>query len=308
MIMALTPAQKQDLFNAAHSLTRQRYSELEFKGEDMAAEKRNIRRHQIELIKKYTLSVACLVFFFIGAPLGAIIRKGGLGTPLVISVLLFLVYYIFDNTGYKMARDGRWNVWFGMWLSSGVLIPLGAYVTWKAMNDSAVFDKDLYVNFFNKLLGRRPARSVKAKEVIINDISRAEAMDRLAELGEACVSLLARYPKPMGYADYWLKGFDMNALREIAGMTEADVDYLTDSRDPLVVNKLTEFPVFAPLWVYAPSRRRWLSWTMMILAPLGVAVWLFGLDAQSKLKADLKRAVAACDMEKELLEKDSNDA
>ena len=70
-------------------------------------EKARFRRHQIELIKKFTLSVACIIFLFIGAPLGAIIRKGGLGTPLVISVLLFLVYYIIDNTGYKLARDGR---------------------------------------------------------------------------------------------------------------------------------------------------------------------------------------------------------
>ena len=77
-----------------------------------------IRRHQIELMKKFTLSLACLIFFFIGAPLGAIIRKGGLGVPIVVSVILFIIYYIIDNTGYKLARDGVWEVWQGIWLSS----------------------------------------------------------------------------------------------------------------------------------------------------------------------------------------------
>ena len=101
-----------------------------------------IRRHQIELMKKFTLSLACLIFFFIGAPLGAIIRKGGLGMPIVVSVILFIIYYIIDNMGYKLARDGRWQVWQGIWLSSAVLLPLGIFLTKKAVNDSAVFNPD----------------------------------------------------------------------------------------------------------------------------------------------------------------------
>ncbi len=95
-------------------------------------------RHEIERHRKFTLSFACLVFFFIGAPLGAIIRKGGLGIPVVISVFLFIVYYIVDNTGYKMARDGIWQVWQGIWLSSMVLMPLGVFLTYKAATDSMV--------------------------------------------------------------------------------------------------------------------------------------------------------------------------
>ncbi len=111
------------------SLSRQQVSEMQFKSLTVHDDKRIMRRHEIELLKKFTLSVACLVFFFIGAPLGAIIRKGGLGTPLVISVLLFLFYYIIDNTGYKMARDGRWIVWCSIWLSTFILAPLCIYVT-----------------------------------------------------------------------------------------------------------------------------------------------------------------------------------
>ncbi len=301
LILSLDGPQQDALFTAARNLSARRSAELQFKAEDMGAEKKTIRRHEIELLKKYTLSVACLVFFFIGAPLGAIIRKGGLGTPLVISVLLFLVYYIFDNTGYKMARDGHWPVWFGMWLSSFVLIPLGAYVTIKAMNDSSVFDKDLYINFLNKLLGRRQARSVRAKEVIINDISIPDAIVRLETLKQRVSDFLRRYTRRQTFAAYWLRGMDMNEIAEIGNMTDEDVEYLMDCRDPFVVNKLTEFPVIAPLWVYAPARRKWLAWTMLILFLISLPVWLFGLDAQSKLKQDMKRVVKACDTELELL-------
>jgi lipopolysaccharide export system permease protein len=96
---------------------KDRQQEYEFKALSMNDDRVSIRRHEIELVKKFTLSVACLIFFFIGAPLGAIIRKGGIGTPLVISVFLFIFYYIIDNTGYKMPRDGHWEVWQGMWIS-----------------------------------------------------------------------------------------------------------------------------------------------------------------------------------------------
>ncbi|MCR5567795.1 MAG: LptF/LptG family permease [Paludibacteraceae bacterium] len=99
---------------------------------------RNARRHDIERHRKVTMSLACLLFFFIGAPLGAIIRKGGLGTPIVISVVIFILYYVVDNSGYKLAREGVWYVWAGIWLSSAVLLPLGAFLTYKAATDSMV--------------------------------------------------------------------------------------------------------------------------------------------------------------------------
>ncbi len=98
-------------------------------------DERRIHRFDIERHRKFTLSFACLVFFFIGAPLGAIIRKGGLGLPVVISVVLFIIYYIIDNTGYKMAREGVWYVWQGIWLSSFILFPLGITLTYLAATD-----------------------------------------------------------------------------------------------------------------------------------------------------------------------------
>lgn len=110
-----------------------------------------VRRHEIERHKKFTLSFACLIFFFIGAPLGAIIRKGGLGAPVVISVIMFIFYYIIDNTGYKMAREGLWPTYEGMWLSSAVLLPIGIYLTYKAATDAVVFNPENIIKLWNNL-------------------------------------------------------------------------------------------------------------------------------------------------------------
>ncbi len=96
-------------------------------------------RHAIEWHRKLTLSFACLIFFFIGAPLGGIIRKGGLGMPVVVSVLIFIIYYIINNTGYKMGRDGRWIVWMGMWTSTAILAPLGAFLSTTPRLQAAVY-------------------------------------------------------------------------------------------------------------------------------------------------------------------------
>lgn len=279
---------------AMQSIRRER-DDFEFKGATMADDHKILRRHEIELLKKYTLSVACLIMFFIGAPLGAIIRKGGIGTPLVISVLLFLVYYIIDNTGYKMARDGRWIVWIGMWLSTAILAPLGIYVTYKAMNDSSVFDKDLYISLLKKIFGTRTSRKVCYKEVIINDISENEAISRLSSLRERASAYVQRHTSAQSYITYWMRGYDTSELKEISSQLEADVAYMADCRNPMAVNKLIDYPVLRILWAYHPARRKWLSRTLATFFPVGIPVWLWGLHSQKVLKQDLRRIVSVSD-------------
>ena len=279
---------------AMQSIRRER-DDFEFKGATMADDRKILRRHEIELLKKYTLSVACLIMFFIGAPLGAIIRKGGIGTPLVISVLLFLVYYIIDNTGYKMARDGRWIVWIVMWLSTAILAPLGIYVTYKAMNDSSVFDKDLYISLLKKIFGTRTSRKVSYKEVIINDISENEAISRLSSLRERASAYVQRHTSAQSYITYWMRGYDTSELKEISSQLEADVAYMADCRNPMAVNKLIDYPVLRILWAYHPARRKWLSRTLATFFPVGIPVWLWGLHSQKVLKQDLRRIVSVSD-------------
>ncbi|MCW3786704.1 LptF/LptG family permease [Plebeiibacterium sediminum] len=111
----------------------------------------HIVRHKIEWHRKFTLSIACLIFFFIGAPLGAIIRKGGLGMPVVISVVFFIIYYIIDTFGYNVSKKEVWPPHFGIWLSSVVLFPIGVFLTYKAATDSAILNSDAYLIFFQKL-------------------------------------------------------------------------------------------------------------------------------------------------------------
>lgn len=289
LIDSLPASRQKEIYANALSINDRRQQQLTFRAQVMADDKKILRRHDIELIKKFTLSVACVIFFFIGAPLGAIIRKGGLGTPLVISVLLFLVYYIIDNTGYKMARDGKIEVWIGMWLSTFILAPLGVYVTWTAMNDSAVFDKERIMMRFRKILGVRTARSVGSKEVIINDIIPSEAIAKLENLKASAALLAARYSKFMTYSGYWLKGISESAVAELSDELENTIEYLTDSRDPLVINKLGDFPVLRRIWIYHPARKVWLGYVMMALFPVGLPIYLAGLQTRRDLLSDCRR-------------------
>jgi lipopolysaccharide export system permease protein len=126
-----------------------------FNNEDFDQREKYIIRHEIEWHRKFTLSIACLVLFFIGAPLGAIIRKGGLGLPVVVSVLFFVIYHVISFTCEKMAREGVMPAYEGMWMSSIVYLPLGVFLTLKATSDSSLFDVDAYLGIFRRLFRRR---------------------------------------------------------------------------------------------------------------------------------------------------------
>lgn len=288
LLQAMPPQKANEILDASRRAALQKGGEYEFKSLNMAEEKKSIRRHEIELVKKFTLSVACLIFFFIGAPLGAIIRKGGIGTPLVISVLLFLVYYIIDNTGYKMARDGRWPVYVGMWISTAVLAPLGIFATYKAMNDSVLFSRDAYMRWIRRIFGLRQKRGSAFKEVIINDVDITLAGQMLASLDARAGRLLRRISGPMGYVRYWLAGVNTDLVKRVALDTDVLVDYLSDSRDARVVQKLQDYPVVTSLWLYRPAPRRWMAWTAIVLFPLGLTVWLLGNVALRRLRSEMK--------------------
>jgi lipopolysaccharide export system permease protein len=147
----LTNEQKKTAYESAiRSVQDHKYS-IDEKMSYIDREQKKINRHQMEIHRKFTLSFACLIFFFIGAPLGAIIRKGGLGMPVVISVLFFIFYYMVDTMGAKFAREGVWQVYQGMWLSSAVLAPIGIFLTYKSSTDSALLNSEAYTIFFEKV-------------------------------------------------------------------------------------------------------------------------------------------------------------
>lgn len=236
-----SPAYAKTYVTQALNDARRQRQEFEYRALMLTEQAKLMRRHDIEMQRKFTLSIAVLVFFFIGAPLGAIIKKGGLGTPLVISVFLFILYYIIDNSGYKMARDGKVDVWIGIWLSTFALLPLGIFFTRKAVDDSAVFNLDAYKNLLNRLRGHRPKRSLAVKELIMNDVENERATEMLASFLGEIQSVKARLAaKPA-----LLRPFCLNAARHLREPLNNLVEYLSNSPDIFVINLLNKYP-FVP--------------------------------------------------------------
>lgn len=281
--------------NQALNRAKRQKQDFEFKGLMLQDDRKTIRRHAIELQKKFTLSFACIIFFFIGAPLGAIIRKGGLGMPLVISVFLFIFYFIIDNTGYKMAREGKMPVWEGMWLSSAVLLPLGIFFTYKAMRDSAVFNKDAYVNFFRRLAGMREKRSMEIKELVMVDVEPTEALTLLYRLRQTDKEFLERNPKRISFLRYWLKGYDTTELRQVSQTLESVVGYLSNTRNKKVMNLLNEYPFIRNLWLYRPASRKWAGYCLMAILPLSLPVYFAGLRHLRILREELEKVASVTD-------------
>lgn len=210
---------------------------------------KQIRLHEIQFWQKITMALACLIFFFVGAPLGAIIRKGGLGFPVVVAVIIFILYYIIDTGAMKVSREGGMPVWIGMWLSTLVMAPLGVFFTVKSNNDSAVFNIDAYINLWKKFLGIRPKRNIVRKEVIINDPDYADMHKTLEQLITTSREYLGTLPRStfFGYMAYIFRYFfskreDMKA-EGIMHITEYVVEVLSNSKDRKVLRLLNGYPV-----------------------------------------------------------------
>lgn len=298
---------RRNIIEAAKNKAERLKQEMQFKGYSLEDNLANMRRHEIELQKKFTLSFACLIFFFIGAPLGAIIRKGGLGVPIVISVFLFIVYYIIDNTGYKLARDGHWIVWEGIWLSSEVLLPLGIFLTYKAVNDSAVFNPDAYRNFFRRLTGLHQVRHIQMKDLVMDDVVQSVAMEKLTQLKLNCERFLSKYPKRQSYLAYWTKGFDKVEIKRLSQEVEDVVAYLENSRKILVINKLMDYPYIRQLLTYQPVPNAKAGIVVAILFPIGLLGYWLGTTHQRNLKRDIRSVVKVSNELMEMLKDEDSD-
>jgi lipopolysaccharide export system permease protein len=151
LLADLDPNAKNQIVNSAVQSARNSKTEVDFLSIDYKDNEEYIRRFDIEWQRKFTLSFACLILFFIGAPLGAIIRKGGFGLPVVMSVLFFVIFHIISMIGEKSSREGILGAFEGMWLSSLVFLPIGLLLTIKATTDSPLFDTDVWMRFIKKI-------------------------------------------------------------------------------------------------------------------------------------------------------------
>jgi lipopolysaccharide export system permease protein len=289
-----TLMQKQKIMSTAVSRAESAASDWSFKGFNISQTENSLRRHMTSWHEKLTLSLACLIFFFIGAPLGGIIRKGGLGMPVVVSVLIFIIYYIINNTGYKMARDGKWIVWMGMWTSTAVLAPLGAFLTYKSNNDSVVLNADAYVNWFKKIAGIRSVRHLFRKEVIIHDPDYVRLPGELQRLSADCRAYaekktLMRAPN---YFRLWMN--DAPHDEEVVALNErleTLIDEMSNTRSIPLLTALNNYPVIAVHAHVRPFRNYWLNMLCGAIVPVGLffyfRIWAFRI----RLNKDMERII-----------------
>ena len=279
----LQPEQRRQAVNRALSKTQGAISDFDFKKMVTDDGDQEIRQHKIERINKFTLALSCLIFFFIGAPLGAIIRKGGLGVPIIVAVIVYIVFYILDNTGYRMARGGMWEIWFGKGLSTAVLTPIAIFFTYKANNDSAVFNIDAWRNTIFRMLGLRLKRSIQHKEVIINHPDYAKDAETLQAITRE-VEAYAQHHKlkyPPNVIKVFFRYHPDNKIARISDALEPVIEDLANTRDRKILSELNHYPILAVKAHTRPFERKWMNITAAVILPAGIffyfRMWRFRL-------------------------------
>lgn len=293
----LTNAEKQQALATAQNTVTRQISELEYRSMITQDGDTLIRFHKIEAYNKFTTAFSCLLFFFIGASLGAIIRKGGLGIPIIVSVLVFITYYILDNSGYRMAREGIWSVWFGKLLSTLVLTPLAVFVTYKAHNDSMVFNLDLYRNFFIKLFGLHLKRHISMKEVVIYEPHYSEDREKLSNIQSLLTNYrerkkLQHFPNPLKV--FFQYNVD-HEIEDICEQLEKAIEDLANTKDAQLISMLNKLPILSTKAHTRPFEKKWLNTLCAIIVPLGFVLYVRMWHFRLRLWKDSKSIINAID-------------
>ena len=289
----LSSAQKQQVVSSAIANIQRDISELDYRSMLTVDGDVAIRFHWIEAYNKITLALSCLLFFFIGAPLGAIIRKGGLGIPIIVSVLVFITYYILDNSGYRMAREGIWAIWFGKTLAMMVLTPIAVFVTYKANNDSVVFNMDAYRVFFTKLLGLRLKRHLALKEVVIYPPHYEESKEKLRYLDGLFDDYLKRkkllrLPNPV---KVFFKYQDDHEIERLSEQLEEVVQDLANTRSSRIIAYLNQLPILSAKAHTRPFDRKRYNVLAAICFPLGIILYIRMWRFRLRLANDIKKLI-----------------
>lgn len=282
--------QQQQIYSAALGSVQRETSDLDFKAMMTQNNERVIRNHELEAQNKFALALQCIIFFFIGAPLGAIIRKGGLGMPIIISVLVFIVYYILDNSAFRMSRQGSWPIWIGHWLAIAVMSPLAVFVTYKAMNDSMVFNADGWRRFFSRLLGLRAKRNIQGKEVVIEPPHYRQDNETLLEINGEVVQYSRKHNLKSlpNFIKVFFKYEEDHEIEAINDKLEKVIRDLSNTRDKQVMHLINQYPVLAVKAHTRPFDRRWMNMVAAIIVPVGIFTYLRMWRFRLRLLRDLK--------------------
>ena len=293
-LVAKIPKEKMERARNRTASTLQSFStEMTWRNEAVEDQEYFVRKHEVEWHQRITLALACLLFFFVGAPLGAIIRKGGLGMPTIISVGIFILYYIINTSGMKMARDGSINMVVGMWMSTFILTPAGAYLTFMANRDSVVFNLDAYLAFLRRLLGFRTKRHLFRKEVIITppdvtaDLQLAQSIRQEAED--------YRQTKRLWLAPNYFRLFFRTRpdqrMEQLSDRIEELVEDLANTRDMHVLDTLNRVPFIYAHAHTTPFSRQWINYVFGVLFPLGLIIWVRAWRFRLRLARDLRLTI-----------------
>ena len=293
-LIAKIPKEKMERARNRTATMLQSFStEMTWRNEAVEDQEYYVRKHEVEWHLRITLALACLLFFFVGAPLGAIIRKGGLGMPTIISVGIFILYYIINTSGMKMARDGSINMVVGMWMSTFILTPAGAYLTFMANRDSVVFNLDAYIAFLRRLLGFRTKRHLFRKEVIITppdvtaDLQLAQSIRQEAED--------YRQTKRLWLAPNYFRLFFRTRpdqrMEQLSDRIEELVEDLANTRDMHVLDTLNRVPFIYAHAHTTPFSRQWINYVFGVLFPLGLIIWVRAWRFRLRLARDLRQTI-----------------
>jgi len=286
----LSLPEKQRVIASALSNSQSIGNDWRFKSFNTGETDKRIRKYEMEWHKKIALSISCLIFFFIGAPLGGIIRKGGLGMPVVVSVLIFIIYYIIDTTGYKMARDAKWILWTGMWISTFILAPVGVFFTYKSNNDSVVLNADTYINWIRKVIGIRDTRHLSKKEVIIQDPDFEQENENLDLLYNECEEYISRnrLKRAPNYFTVWKNNEKDEEAIAINDRLEIIIENLANSKSIKILSTLNNYPIMSVHAHRCPFNMPALNIATGILFPVGLIyyfrIWAFRIRLYKDLK------------------------
>lgn len=264
-------------------------TDLDIKRNIMRGLDKDLNKHKLTWWEMITLSLSCIIFFFIGAPLGAIVRKGGLGYPVLISVATFVLYNVFNTSAYKMAREGEWHIWIGGWLSTMVLAPLGIIFTYQSNRDSAILNMDAYKEFFKKLFGIPEHRHITLKEVIIEDPDYPADYDKL----ENILKISNRYRKENklkklpSIKRIFFRDGNENIVEDMSEQLDALVDEMGNSKNKKVLQILNEFPIIEAKAITSPFENKWINIAAIILFPAAIAIYIRACSYRFRLLRDL---------------------
>lgn len=293
----LTDNERAHVARVALDQSRNGLQQSDFQRDISYQTNRSLRIHKLERHKKFTLSLACIIFFFIGAPLGSIIRKGGLGVPVVVSVIIFIFYYMVNVTGEKLAKNGTWDVTFGLWLSTMVLAPIGAWLTYKSNQDSAVFNIEGYQMFFRRLLGLRLQRHIARKEVVMEEPNSQRLVPELQQFIADCDVYVQTHHLSLmpNYLHIFFLNEQDQVVRGLSERLETFVEELANSRDLRVIGTLNEMPILVPDAHTRPfADVRWNRLVGVFFIPVGAVLWLRIWRYRLRLWRDLEQLKKYC--------------